>query len=91
LHGKQVECRFVNLAFRGVDQTLTFENHLATGEIAIDVSLAGAIHRLFRQSAHAEQPLAQIVEPLLKTRAHYPDLSLFNSAIFQVCTIQIFP
>ena len=67
-----------NLAEEKTIARLALKNHLATGKVAIDVSLPGAVHRLFRQSAHAEQLLAKIVEPLLKTRAHSPNLSLTN-------------
>ena len=71
LHRKQVERSLVDFALGGVNHALAFKYHLASGKIALDVCLAGAIHRLLRESAHAEQPLPQIVEPLLKTRAHF--------------------
>ncbi len=70
LHGEQIESSLVDLAFGSVDETFAFENHLATGEVAIDVGLTSAIDRLFGESAHAEQFLPQIVEALLKARAH---------------------
>jgi hypothetical protein len=54
---------------------------MATAEIAIYIGLAGAIHGLFRQSAHTEQLLSQIVKPLLKARAHDPYLSYPNRPV----------
>jgi hypothetical protein len=77
LHGEKVEGGFVDFAFRRVDLALTFENKMAAIEVAIDVGLAGAIDSLFGESAHAEQPLAKIIEPLLKTRTHSVNLSSF--------------
>ena len=74
LHGQQIEGGLVDLALTGIDQALAFENHLATTEVAVDVGLTRAIHRLLRQPTHAKQLLPQIVEPLLKARAHYPNL-----------------
>ena len=35
-----------------------------------DAGLACAVYGLLRQSSHAKQPTPQIVEPLLKARAH---------------------
>jgi hypothetical protein len=72
LHGKEIESRLVDFPLRRVDQALAFKNHLAAGEVTINVRLSRTIHRLLRQSTHAEQLLAQIVEALLKARAHYP-------------------
>ena len=57
LHGQQVKSSLVDLPLGGVDEALAFENHLATGEITVDIGLTGAIDRLFRQSTHAEQLL----------------------------------
>ena len=68
------EGQFINLALGGVDETFVFENKLAAREIALRVCLRGAIHRQFRQSAHAEQLLAEVLHLLLKARSHYPNL-----------------
>ena len=57
LHGEQIEGGLVDLALRRINQGLAFENQVTAGEIAIDVGLAGAIHRLLRQSTHAKQLL----------------------------------
>ncbi len=70
LHGEQVERRLVDFALGGIDQALAFEHHLAASKIALDIRLAGAIDGLLRESSHAKQPLPQIVQPLLKARAH---------------------
>jgi hypothetical protein len=75
LHGEQVKGSLVNFAFRIINEGLALKNHLAAREIAIQIGLTGTIHRLFRQTTHAEQLLTQIVEALLKARAHYPNLS----------------
>ena len=63
LHGEQVEGGLVDFALGGIDQALAFEHHLATREVALHISLTGAIHRLLRQPSHAKQPLPKIVEP----------------------------
>src|SRR6202034_4532859 len=81
LHGEQVKGRLIDFSFCGIDQAFAFEHHLATGKVALHIRLPSAIHRLLRQSSHAKQPLPQIVEPLLKTRAHYPNLSYPNLAL----------
>ncbi len=74
LCGQNVEGHFIDLALGGVDQALVFEDQVAAREIALGVRLTGAIHRQFRQSAHAEQFLPQVLHLLLKARAHYPNL-----------------
>src|SRR5579863_2427570 len=79
LHGQQIECGFVNFALGRVDQALAFQHHLASRKVALYISLAGAIHRLLREASHAKQPLPKIVEPKLKARTHYPNLSLFET------------
>ena len=50
------------------------EHHLAAVQIAVEVGLAGAVHSLFGESAHAEQFLTQLIKALLKSRSHYPNL-----------------
>jgi hypothetical protein len=74
LRGEDVEGQFIDLALGGVDQALVFEDQAAAGEIAFGVRLGGAIHRQFRETAHAEKFLPEILHLLLKARAHYPNL-----------------
>src|SRR6202051_1863626 len=74
LRGEDVESELIDLALGGVDEALVFEDELAAGEIAFGVCLAGAIHRQFRETAHAEQFLPEALHLLLKARAHYPNL-----------------
>ena len=51
---QQVESSLVDLALGGIDQAFALQHHLATGEVALHIGLACAIHGLFRQSAHAK-------------------------------------
>jgi hypothetical protein len=51
-----------------------FEHHVAAGQIAFNVSLAGAVYRLLGQTAHPEQTCPEFVQSLMKTAAHYPNL-----------------
>jgi hypothetical protein len=81
LHREQVERRLVDFALGRIDHALPFQHHLAPGEVTLDISLAGTIHRLLRQASHAKQPLPQIVKPLLKTRAHDPNLPSRKSLV----------
>jgi hypothetical protein len=74
LHGEKVESYFVDLTLGRIDKRLTLEHQMAPRQIAVDVSLAGTIHRLLRQSTHAKQPFAKIVQSLLKAGTHYPNL-----------------
>ncbi len=74
LRGQDVEGQFIDLALGGVDEALVFEDQLAAGEIALGVCLGGAINRQFRETAHAEQFLPEVLHLLLKARAHHPNL-----------------
>jgi hypothetical protein len=47
---------------------------MAACQIAVNISLAGTIHGLLGQPAHAKQTGAKIVKSLLKAGAHYPNL-----------------
>src|SRR5436305_10882012 len=76
LHGEKIKGSLIDFAFGRIDEALAFQHHLAAGEITFDISLAGTVRRLLRQSSHAKQPLPQIVKPFLKTRAHLPQPSL---------------
>jgi hypothetical protein len=71
LGGKNVESEFVDFALGGIDQAFVFENELAAGEVAFVVSLAGAVDGEFRESAHAEEFLAEFFDLLLKTGARH--------------------
>ena len=77
LRGENVEGKFVDLALGGIDQALVFEDQLAAREIAFGVGLAGAIHRQFRETAHAEQFLPEVLHLLLKARAHLSEPRIY--------------
>jgi hypothetical protein len=60
----------MDFAFGLIDEAFALQHHLTAREIAVDVGLTCAVHRLLRQSSHAKQPLPQIVKPELKARTH---------------------
>ncbi len=75
LHGEKVESHLVDLALGEIDLGLAVEHHAATGQVAFDIRLAGAVHGLLGQSAHTEQTCPKFVQSLQKTGAcHYPNL-----------------
>ena len=72
---KKVKRHFVNFALGEVDLGFAFEHHAAARQVALNVGLAGAVHRLLGQSAHTQQTCPEFVELLQKTSArHYPNL-----------------
>ena len=74
LHGQQIERHLVNLALDQIDLRLTLKHHVAALEIALNICLASAVDRLFSQPAHAKQTCPKIVQFLMKSAAHYPNL-----------------
>ena len=74
LQGEQIEGQFVDFPLGDVDLEFAFEHHVAARQVAVNVRLAGAIHGLLGQSAHAKQTCSKIVQSLLKAGAHYPNL-----------------
>ena len=75
LHGQKVERHLVDFALGDVDLGFAFEHHAAASQVAVDVGLAGAVHCLLGQSAHAEQTCPEFVHSLHEIGcAHYPNL-----------------
>ena len=50
------------------------EDQIADGEVARAVGLDGALDRLLGHAGHDEQLLLQVVEVLVKSNAHHPNL-----------------
>jgi hypothetical protein len=74
LHREHIESRFIDLALGAIDKAFTLQNHLAACQVTLNVSLASAVHRLLGESSHTEQPLSEIIQPLLKARTHDANL-----------------
>ena len=74
LHGQQVEGEFVDLALHDVDGGFAIEHQPAQLRVPPPVTLDGALHGLLGHAAHGEQLLPQLIQSLMKTRAHYPNL-----------------
>jgi hypothetical protein len=61
LQREQIKRQFVDFPLGHIDLEFALEHHVAARQVAVNVSLAGAIHGLLGQSTHAKQTGSKIV------------------------------
>ena len=71
---KRLAPNSVNLALNAVDRVLAGQHGVAKFQVAVAISRGGAFYRLLGHAAHGQQARSQLVQSLMKSFAHYPNL-----------------
>ena len=74
LHRQQVQRHLIDFPFQTIDRHLSAIHKIADGKIAHPIRLHRALDRLLGHPRHHQQLFLQIVQVLLESDSHYPNL-----------------